>query len=126
MPLTLDVTGQKLPTRLSNISLGGLCFFWPTPLSKGSLIKIHIPVKEKRFDIKGAVTYSREIDKHQYETGVAFLDTPNAFRAKLAEELLQIVKFRKTESERLGYELSEEEAAERWVDEYAARFSHPD
>ena len=123
MPLTLDVTGQKIPTRLSNISQGGVCFLWPDHLSKGALIKLQIPVKEKLFGIKGKVAYSREVNEHQYETGVAFLDSPNAFKARLAEEILQIVKYRKSESEKLGYELSEEEAAEKWIGEYAARFN---
>ena len=86
---------------------------------------ITIPVKEKTFDIRAKVVYSKEDRRSaRYHTGVSFVDFPSAFKAKLAEEVLQILEYRKSMSRELGHEVSEEEAAKKWVGEYAGRFGH--
>ena len=87
------------------------------------LIDITIPVKEKFFDVKAKVIYSKEDKKTaRFRTGVSFIDFPSAFKAKLAEEVLQILEFRKSLSRELGHEITEEEAAKKWVSEFAGRF----
>ncbi len=107
-----------------DISLGGLSFVWPSRLSKGTLLMLSIPVKEKVFDLKVRVAYCKNYKKsNQYRAGVSFLNSPDAFKAKLAEEVLQIIEYQKSISRELGYELSEEEAARRWVSKYAEKFS---
>ena len=106
-----------------DVSLGGLSFVWPSRLSKGCLLTLSIPVKEKVFDVRARVAYSRGYKKsNQYNTGVAFLNSPDAFKAKLAEEVLQIIEYQKSISRELGYELSEEEAAKKWISQYAGKF----
>ena len=108
-----------------DLSLGGLSFLWPAKLSRGSLVQITIPVKQKLFQIKAKVVSSKEHGKSaRFRTGVCFQDTPSAFKAKLAEEVLQILEYRKSLSRQLGYELSEEDAAKKWVNEYAGRFPY--
>ena len=107
----------------SDISLGGLNFSWPKKLSKGTLIAITIPVKEKSFDVRARVVYSKEDRRTaHYSTGVSFVDFPSAFKAKLAEEVLQILEYRKSISRELGREVSEEDAAKKWVSEFAEQF----
>ncbi len=70
--------------------------------------------------------YSKEDRKTgAYRTGVSFHDPCSALRAKLAEEALKILEYRKTLSKELGREVSEEEAAEKWIKEYAEQFSAP-
>ena len=109
-----------------DISLGGLSFVWPSKLAKGSFLTLSIPVKEKVFDLRVRVAYSKGYKKsNQYHTGVAFLNSPDAFKAKLAEEVLQIMEYQKSISRELGYELSEEEAAQRWIRNHAERFARP-
>jgi c-di-GMP-binding flagellar brake protein YcgR len=106
-----------------DLSLGGLNFIWPKKLSKGTLLDITIPVKEKLFELRGKVVFSREDRKTaRYSTGVSFIDFPSAFKARLAEEVLQIMEFRKSLSHDLGQDVSEEEAASRWVRDNASRF----
>ena len=105
------------------ISLGGLSFIWPRKLSRGLLLNITIPVREKLFELNAQVAYSREDRKTaRYFTGVTFVDFPSAFKARLAEEVLQIMEFRKSISRERGQEVSEEEAASQWVRDHAARF----
>ncbi len=107
----------------SDISLGGLNFSWPKKLSKGTLIDITIPVKEKFFDVKAKVVFSKEDKKTaRFRTGVSFTDFPSAFKARLAEEVLQILELRKNLSRELGREITEEEAAKKWVNEFAGHF----
>ena len=125
VPIRLRVATQERlgSSNSSDISLGGLNFSWSKKLSKGTLIDITIPVKEKLFDVKAKVVYSKEDKKTaRFRTGVLFTDFPSAFKARLAEEVLQILEFRKTTSRELGYEISEEEAAAKWVRGFASRF----
>ncbi len=109
----------------TDLSLGGLCFLWKKRLTKGKLLMLTIPVKEKIFDdIKAKVAYSREDRKTaHYRTGVAFMDAPSAFKAKLAEEALQILQYQKELGRELGHEVSEEEAADRWIRRFAESFN---
>ena len=125
VPIRLKPLEKSLSTvsRSVDLSLGGLNFIWPKKLSKGLLLDITIPVKEKLFEIRAKVAYSREDRKTaRYSTGVTFVDFPSAFKARLAEEVLEILQFRKLISRDKGHEVSEEEAASQWVREHAARF----
>ena len=122
--LKMEKHGDSYLSESKDISLGGLSFIWPSRISKGSLLTISIPVKEKVFDLKVRVAYSTGYKKsNQYRTGVSFLSSPDAFKAKLAEEVLQIIEYQKSVSRELGCELSEEEAAHRWINKYADKFN---
>ncbi len=125
VPLDLRVAGMPESKKLqsNDISLGGLNFSWPQKLSRGSVLDITLQVKEKHFDIRAKVVYSKEDRKTaRFLTGVSFVDFPSAFKAKLAEEVLQILEYRKLVSRQLGHEISEEEAAKKWISEYAEHF----
>ena len=125
VPIQLRIAAhdRSFASNSSDISLGGLNFSWPQKLSKGTLIDITIPVKAKLFDIKAKVVYSKEDRKTaRFQTGVSFTDFPSAFKARLAEEVLEILEFRKSLSRELGYEITEEDAAKKWVSEFAGRF----
>ena len=122
--LHLDSKRSTIPSKSFDLSLGGLSFLWRDKLPKGHFLSIEIPVKEKLFQVKAKIVYSREDRKSgRYKTGVLFCDTPSAFRAKLAEEALEILEYRKQISEDLGRDVSEEEAAEQWVEKYASTFT---
>ena len=125
VPIQLRVAAhdRSFSSNSSDISLGGLNFSWSKKLSKGTIIDITIPVKEKSFDVKAKVVFSKEDKKTaRYHTGVSFTDFPSAFKAKLAEEVLQILEFRKSLSRELGHEITEEEAATKWISQFAGRF----
>lgn len=122
--LKMEKTQDAYVSESKDISLGGLSFVWPSKLSKGSLLTLSIPVKEKVFDVKARVAYSKGYRKtNQFHTGVMFLNSPDAFKAKLAEEVLQIIEYQKSVSRELGYELSEEDAAKKWISQYASKFA---
>lgn len=119
-PIRLDVEREKNGKTLesSDLSLGGLSFFWAKRLPKGEMIRIGLPVKQKLFEVVGRVIYTKEDRKTgRFRTGVSFVDPSSTFKAKLAEEALEILEFRKKISKELGHAISEEEAAKQWIEE---------
>jgi c-di-GMP-binding flagellar brake protein YcgR len=121
--LRLSPRAGEAVSQSRDLSLGGLNFIWPKKLTRGTFLDITIPVKEKFFELRAKVVYSREDRKTaHYSTGVRFVDFPSAFKARLAEEVLQILEYQKAVSRRLGHDVSEEEAAAQWVREHASRF----
>lgn len=124
-PLRLDVPDEKNPIRseAQDLSLGGLSFFWHHKLSRGEKIHLSILIKEKEFSMNARVVFSQEDSRTgKYKTGVCFTDRPSAFKAKIAEEALEIIEYQKKLSKRLGHEIPEEEAAQKWIRQFAARF----
>jgi c-di-GMP-binding flagellar brake protein YcgR len=125
VPIKLRATskGESFAAQTRDLSLGGLNFIWPKRLARGTSLNITIPVKDKLFELQAKVVYVHEDRKTgRFFIGVSFVDFPSAFKARLAEEVLQILEFRKTVSRELGHEVSEEEAASQWVRDRAAGF----
>ena len=125
-PIQLELanSGRALPSKTLDISLGGLCFNWSDKLPKNAFVTLTIPVAEKFFDVHAKIVYTKQVKaRSDYRVGVMFTDFPSAFKAKLAEEILRIHEFRNKLSRTLGSELTEEEAASRWIADYAKKFS---
>lgn len=110
--------------RAEDLSQGGLAFFWPESLAEGTLLELSIPVEKQLFKMKAHVTHSQEdTGTGLFKTGVCFEDSKSAFRAKLAEEIIQIRQYREKMSLLRGHPLSEEEAAKMWIDRNAEDFA---
>lgn len=106
-----------------DISEGGICFLAERAIAKGLTVKLKIPVGDQIFTVDGHVAYSAKVaNSNRYRTGVAFAGPSHAFRAKLAEEMLQVKIYQKKISQQMGVEISEEEAAMRWIEKYAKAF----
>ena len=100
-----------------------LCFFCEHSLTPKTSIEVDIPIREKFFHIRARVVYSREDTQTSlYKTGVTFEDTDSLFKAKLAEEILAIEKFREKLVRLEGREVTEEEAASQWISKHAKKF----
>lgn len=125
-PVELHLLTEKKPIRSEavDLSLGGLSFLWRNKIGRGEVIDLSIQIKEKIFSIRARVVFSKS-DRitGKYKTGVCFLDRPGAFKAKIAEEALEIMEYRKSLSQELGRDIPEEEAARRWINRFAAQFS---
>jgi hypothetical protein len=107
-----------------DISEGGICFMADRFLAKGATVGLSIAVKDTVFKINGQVAYCNRVAAvNLYRTGIAFQDQNDAFRAKLAEQMLQIKEYQAT-SAKLGKNLSEEDAAREWIAKYAKHFSN--
>ncbi|MBI3252999.1 MAG: PilZ domain-containing protein [Candidatus Omnitrophica bacterium] len=127
-PIKLELDSRTDPwvSEAADISLGGLSFLWKRKLSKGNTIRLFIAVKEKIFDVKGRVVYSLEDRKTgKFRNGILFVDPPSAFRARLAEQALEIIEYRRALARETGRDVSEEEAALKWIEQFAAHFPAP-
>ncbi|MBU9889533.1 MAG: PilZ domain-containing protein [Candidatus Omnitrophica bacterium] len=107
-----------------DLSQGGLSFYWPQPLPEGSNLQISIPVEKQLFKMNARVTYcQKDNETGLFKTGVCFEDSASAFRAKLAEEIIEIRQYCEKMSLLRGKKFSEEESARLWVERNAENFS---
>lgn len=130
-PLNIPVKFHEVTThffdRTSSVDLseGGICFISNRFLSLGCYLSVSIPVSDQVFEIRGRVAYCNRVSSlDSFKVGVAFQDTSNAFRAKLAEQMLKIKEFQREISSSLGEEISEEEAARKWIEKHAKHFAY--
>jgi c-di-GMP-binding flagellar brake protein YcgR len=122
--LTLVEDGPALNARAEDLSQGGLAFFWPEPLPEGTPLQLSLPVEKQLFKMKTRVTHSqKDANVDLFKIGVCFEDAVSSFRAKLAEEILQIRQYREKMSLLRGHPFSEEEAARIWIDHNAEDFA---
>jgi hypothetical protein len=122
--LKLSQKGRPFACQTLDLSEGGFLFLAPREINTGTSLEVRIPVENRLFKLTGAVAYClKDLGSDRFRIGVAFKETSNAFRAKLAEEILRIQHFRDETSRLLGKEISEDEAAQKWIAKYGARFS---
>lgn len=109
---------------VEDLSQGGLAFFWPESISEGTHLKVSIPVEKHLFKMNAHVTHSqKDTATGLFKTGICFEDSVSSFRAKLAEEIIQIRQYREKMSLLRGRHFSEEEAAKAWIDRNAEDFA---
>ncbi len=108
-----------------DISEGGICFLAGLFLPRGSTVQFTIPVSDQVFTVVGKTTYAAFVDNVSfYRTGIEFQNPTATFRVKLNEQVGQIKDFRQRLTEKLGSEISEKEAAHRWVEECGRHYSY--
>ncbi len=118
----LDIVMLKEES-LSNVSVGGLTFISDTALAVNSLVKIKIQLISPAFEAKGRVAWCSELSGH-FEVGVEFIETKDAFRARMVEQICHIEHYKKEIHAREGRLLSGREAALEWINKYASSFEN--
>ncbi|OGW89144.1 MAG: hypothetical protein A3E74_06210 [Omnitrophica bacterium RIFCSPHIGHO2_12_FULL_44_12] len=89
-----------------------------------TVLVLNIPTPGKEFLIDGRVVHVvQDPESGQYRTGIHFLNPDDAFKVKMAEQLLQILAFQKSLSLKESRQVSEEEAAQRWIVEHSESFA---
>ena len=122
--LTRVEDNTAVNTRAEDLSQGGLAFFWPESIPEGTYLQLSIPVEKQLFKMRAHVTHSqKDAGTGLFKTGVCFEDSVSSFRAKLAEEIIQIRQYREKMSLLRGQPFSEEEAAKVWIDRNAENFA---
>ncbi len=108
---------------LRDVSLGGVCFIAHNPLEAGTIIQIHIPIVHPRFSAAAKVAWSRPcLDGIGFDTGVEFLDSDSAFRARMVEQVCHIEDYKCKKLAEEGLNLTNEEAALEWIQKHAHEF----
>jgi hypothetical protein len=113
---------QEAGTR--DVGLGGLAFECRACPERGQLVEVRIPTVTPEFRTRARVVWCRRLAA-SYEVGVAFLDSSDAFRARMVEQVCQIERYRRKVRETEGRELSGAEAAREWIGKFAADFPSP-
>ena len=110
--LTRVENAAAVNIRAEDLSQGGLAFFWPELIPEGTHLQLSIPIEKQLFKMNAHVTHSqKDATSGLFKTGVCFEDSVSSFRAKLAEEIIQIRQDREKMSRLRGQPFSEEEAA---------------
>lgn len=134
IPIDFQVEDEESPVmhRTKDVSLGGLCFESDHPVATGKRIHIHIPdllqpaargaqPASNAFDADGVVAWCRR-EGQNYAVGVRFEDQSIQFGLRMVEQVCHIEHYRYDVLHEQGRELSSEEAAQEWIERFAAKF----
>ena len=114
----------KFLSKVGDISEGGVSFSSPWRISDGSSIEIELPVNDTRFELTGTVVSCiPHPGGNSFRVGLSFVEPGMNFRMKLAEQVLRIGELQRDLTRERGTEVSQEEAARVWVEQYAATFA---
>ena len=119
---------EQLNLQLNNVSVGGLSFDSNQKFNKDTIVRLKIPNVKPVFKVNAVVRWCREQankqDSPSYELGVEFLDTDDAFKVRMVEQVCHIGEYRKRLQEREGKRVSWNRASEEWISEHAGSFPH--
>jgi len=106
---------------IKNVSTGGLSFDSPVEFHTNTVIKIKIPSIKPVFKVNAVVQWCRQI-KDQFELGVQFLDTNDAFRVRMVEQICHIGQYRDEAQQRTGRRMTWNKASIEWIEKNGGSF----
>jgi len=131
---------------ISNISQGGLSFHSSEYIAPDKWLHLYIPVDENYFETDAQVRWCNKLtsrtssndsrgsndsrdsgdsqDDHNenYDVGVSFCSTSEAFSARMIEQVCHIEEYKKRIRETEGRKISSDQAAAEWIEKYADTF----
>jgi len=124
VPISFDVVecGRvAASSELINVSRGGLCFHSEVPIPEGANIQLKISIDKPPFEASGQVAWCRS-DDETFIIGVAFNDGDVAYSVRMVEQVCYIEHYRRWVLQGEGRELTSEQAAKEWIEQYAKDF----
>jgi len=127
MPINvrLDESNSNNPENLNNIGYGGLSFNSQTPMQPGMMVSLSVPVTHGEVESRGRVAWCHDVEGGGYEIGVEFMDAGDFYTVRMVEQVCHIEHYKESERQKQGRELSCQQAAEEWIEKYAADFPDP-
>lgn len=125
VPVEIGIDGESGPLsgyHTHDISLGGLAFRSGCAVKPGQEVEICIGCVQPPFQAHARVAWCKPHPLSGYELGVTFLDSEDAFRARMVEQLCHIEDYRRSVMRTQGRELSLDEAAAEWIERFAQDF----
>jgi len=127
VPVEIDI--EQDPTwgagngRTQDVSAGGLALHVAQPVLPGRQVLLSIAYVEPPFQAQAQVAWCRPDDSADgYELGLSFLDAEVAYMARMVEQLCHIEDYRRSTLRSSGRELTLEQAAIEWIEQYAEQF----
>lgn len=114
-----------LPYSAQDVSFGGLAFFSDTAVEPELIVSLRIPVLQPVFEVPAARVSWCQQKGVRYAVGVEFLDSVEAYRVRMIEQVCHIESYRRTIEQQEGRYMTTEEAAEEWISQYASSFPNP-
>lgn len=108
-----------------DVSKGGVCFNCLHAIPVGETLVLEIDACRPAFSAEGTVRWCQQEGK-QFLVGVAFKDQAVQFAIRMVEQVCHIEAYRRQLEDEKGVSLSSEQAARRWISEFAAGFPAPD
>lgn len=126
-PVNIPIEVQPLDRRDNsvhhtyNLSVRGLAFDCDQRFSRGDIVGITITFVRPSFEVNARVIWCKaRADK--FDLGVEFLNEEDAFLARMVEQVCQIENYKRFIHREHGRILSQEEAAQEWVNKFASKF----
>ena len=110
--------------RAFSIGVGGLAFRCSSKLELGVVVHLRIPNVDPEFKSEARVVWCRDCGADT-ELGVEFLNTEDAYKARMVEQVCHIENYRQKMFSAEGRKLTSEEAAVEWISHFAANFPNP-
>jgi hypothetical protein len=104
-----------------SLGVGGVAFRFDQMIEPGTLLQIRIPFVFPQFETDARVVWCR-CHENIIDLGVEFLNSDDAFRARMVEQVCHIESYRRDVYEREGRQLTPEEASLEWIEKFAAEF----
>jgi len=104
-----------------NLSLGGLALQSGYGFVPGAFVVIRITLVRPAFESPGRVVWCVAC-RDDFELGVEFLNSDDAFRARMVEQVCYIENYRLSVLREEGRRLSLDEAAREWISKFACDF----
>lgn len=125
IPIEFQLGRQQYRRQVRDVSHGGLCFSSDEAVETGKTILVEISACEPRFCAEGQVRWCRPHGK-EFLIGVAFNKQSVRFAVRMVEQICHIEAYRQELEARTGEKLDSQQAAVRWIGQYASRFPELD
>ena len=123
IPIDVQRESQIVPKEESicDVSTGGLAFFSENPYRVNTAMKIKIQLVNPVFEARAKVVWCNK-SGNVYEVGVEFMETKDAFRIRMVEQICHIEHYKNEIREKEGRTLNGREAALEWINKFADSF----
>lgn len=119
----LGAVGANHREYARNIGESGLCFLSPARITPGTAIQIEIAIAGPIFRAEGVVAWCRRDEEGgAFEVGVCFTGLETAYSIRMVEQVCHIEHYRQEVLRTEGRDLTSEEAALEWIEQFSARF----
>ncbi len=124
IPIEIEALAGEPPSRIADVSYGGLAFLAERPQPTGTLLHIRIDGAETSLSARALVAWCQP-EGTGYRIGVRFENPEDAYRSRLLEQILAIERFRDELARTEGREIPRDEAAREWIRRHASHFPDP-
>ena len=123
IPIGVKVENMIVPREesLCDVSTGGLSFFSSDDFAVNTVLNIKIQLVNPVFEARARVAWCNK-SGNCFEIGVEFMQTKDAFRIRMVEQICHIEHYKKEIRQKEGRSLNGKEAALEWIDKYAGTF----